>query len=237
MSDEGLKTQIVNIVENLLNLEINTIIRSNITGQKMPAPRHALINIAQELDAKLTELGLPPESPPDQALNLGGFGSFDMLRERANKRIEVVEKGAKGQPLTNEQEVDLMMLYRIKNVSDQIKGVFNSLKLREVREWDNNYTRAEIETVRPPFPLTADELVLIRKIWEIGVEEIALQTVIQMDGDIVTRVHPRFATQQYEVLHRIHNQSVSVSLSMWKELIGVVKDFFASIGEWLFSRR
>jgi hypothetical protein len=58
-----------------------------------------------------------------------------------------------------------------------------------------------------------------------------------MDGDIVTRVHPRFATQHHEVLHQIHGDSVNVSLGMWKELIGVVKDFFAAIVEWFFKRR
>jgi hypothetical protein len=50
-------------------------------------------------------------------------------------------------------------------------------------------------------------------------------------------VHPRFATQHHEVLHQIHGDSVNVSLGMWKELIGVVKDFFAAIVEWFFKRR
>ena len=237
MGDQGIKAQIGNIADNLLNLEINTIIKPNITGRKMPAPRHALIDIAQEFDAKLTALGLPPEILPNQTINLGSIDSFDRLRKRANKGLNRIEEDEKGRAVAAEKEVELMMLYRIRNVSDQIKGMFNSVQLRGVKEWDNDYTRADIESKRPPFPLTPDELVLIRKIWEIGVEEIALQTIIQMDGDIVTRVHPRFATQHHEELHRIHNQSVSVSLSMWKELIGVVKDFFVSIVEWLFVRK
>lgn len=237
MGDQGIKAQIGSIAENLLNLEINTIIKPNITGRKMPAPRHALIDIAQEFDAKLTALGLPSEVLPHQTINLGSFHSFDRLRERANTGLKRIEADEKGRRITAEKEVELMILYRIRNVSDQIKGVFNSVQLRGVKEWDNDYTRADIESTRPPFPLTPDELVLIRKIWEIGVEEIALQTIIQMDGDVVTRVHPGFATPHHEELHRIHSQSVSVSLSMWKELIGVVKDFFAGIVEWLFVRR
>lgn len=221
-----LKEQVTKIAHDLLNLEVNTIIKPNITAEKMRSPRHTLIDIAKSYSVKLTDLGLPLQ---DQNIRLGTYKSFDALRERAQEGIEILRKKGAEKSLTPDEEADLLMLHRIKDMSDQIKEVFNALEARGFTEWDNDYTHEEIARKRPPFPLTRDELVLIRKVWEVGVEEIALQTVIQLDGDVVTRVNPRFVKGNNEALYEIHNQSVSVSIRSWKELIGVVKDFFESI--------
>jgi len=221
-----LRAKVGKIAEDLLNLEINTIIKPNITGEKMPSPRHALIGIAGEFSSKLTDLGFPLS---DLGIKDGSYRSFDMLRESANKGVKTFQKSAAEKSLKPEEEADLLMLHRIKNMSDQIKGVFNALQRRRVEKWDNNFTHQEIEKDLLPFPLNPDELVLIRKVWEVGVEEIALQTVIQLDGDVVTRVMPKYATSRSEALHKIHEQSVSVSMKSWQELIGVVKDFFGTI--------
>ena len=68
------------------------------------------------------------------------------------------------------------------------------------------------------------ELVIIRKAWELGVEEIAMQTIIQLDGDVVTRIQPKYAQEGNNILYKIHNQGIGVSVSFWKELVGIVKD-------------
>ena len=223
---KNIKEQIAGIAKDLLNLEINTIIKANITGGKMPSPRHTLIDIAKEYSVKLTNLRLPLQ---DQTVKLGSYKSFDLLRERANEGIKAFRERAATKGLTTEEEANLLMLHRIQDMSDQIKGMFNALKSRKVEKWENDFTHEEIEQDRPPFPLTLDELVLLRKVWEVGVEEITMQTVIQLDGDVVTRVQPRHVKGQSESLYEIHSQSVSVSIRSWKELIGVVKDFFETI--------
>lgn len=221
---QDFKEQIRKIAIDLLNLEVNTIIKSNIEGIKMPEPRHALLDIAKTFDSKLKSLGA--EQLKDHN-DLGGYAAFDQLRTRANQKISELETKRGG--LTSEQDADLLMLYRIKDKSDQIKGMFNSLKRRKVANWDNAYTHQQIEEERPPFPLTPDELVLLRKVWELGTEEIALQTIIQLDGDVVTRIQPKYITSNCESVHKIHNQGVSTSMAFWKELIGIVTDFFSAI--------
>jgi len=220
---KDLKKQVTKIAQDLLNLEVNTIIKPNISGEKMRTPRHALIDIAKWYSRKLADLGFPLR---DESIRLGDYRSFDALRERAHDGIR--EKAA-AKSLTPDEEADLLMLHRIKDMSDQIKEVFNALETRAFKAWDNSYTHEQIARERPSFPLTPDELVLIRKVWEMGVEEIALQTVIQLDGDVMTRVNPKYTTGESKVVHEIHNQGVSVSLRFWKELIGVMKDFFETI--------
>jgi hypothetical protein len=227
---KDLKEQITRVAHDLINLEVNTIIKPNITGRKMPNPRHALIDIAKMYNIKL---GLPLQ---DADLK-GNFESFHTLREEAKKK-KIDSYKERAAELTDEEQADLLILYRIKGMSDQIKGIFNALKYRrKEKAWDNDYTRAEIEEKSSLFQLTPDELVLIRKVWEIGVEEIAMQTVIQLDGDVVTRVLPKYAAEKHEALHMLHNQGVSTSLNFWGELVGLVKDFFEKIVKMFFPVR
>lgn len=304
MSD--LKETIRRIAEDLTNLEINTIIKNGMTGGKMPQPRHALIQIAQEYVNKLGEI--MEEAPhslnmqSDQDFAVGGKGtynstthfykrdsgaqpkyvlpgsmdSFDVLRTLASDGLQRLQSLRKTKELSQKQEADVVMLCRIRDMSDQIKGVFHALKYRvrpnggkeggqlrvdpktinsmkkvseskyvadnrealrsqypnadfSVHEWDNNYTRDEIEMLRPLFPLTTDELVTIRKAWEIGTEVIVMQTMIQLDGDVVTRIDPAYVTAEKETIRRIHSDSVTLSLKAWDQLIGLVKEFFEDI--------
>jgi hypothetical protein len=226
---ENFKEQISKIATDLINLEINTIVKPNIEGTKMPNPRHALLEIAKVFDYELTRQGI---SRFEKHRDFGGRESFDQLRERANRRIIELQK--KGAALTPQEGSDLLMLYRIKDKSDQIKSIFNALERRGVSSWDNEYSHVEIEEKQPPFPLSPGQLVLIRKIWELGVEEVAVQTIIQMDGDVVTRVQPKYVSSNNEVIFRMHNQGVATSVSFWKELIGIVKDFFNTIVRMFF---
>jgi hypothetical protein len=310
MSDP--KESIRKIANDLTNLEISTIIKTDMVGTKMPHPRHALIDISNLYRICLIKLLKKPphdldlssdkdftvkrgtqrtynfgtclykEGENDKGRNVypGGFDYLDIVRNLANDGIDTLEKG-----LLTEPEADLVMLYRIRDMSDQIKGVFNALKSRaasdeskigkqasailrviesmkaavknvmSVRgkppkrqgveqiktrpsvEWDNNYTRTEIEENRSPFPLTTDELVTIRKAWEIGTEKIVMQTVIQLDGDVVTRVTPEYATADRKTVHEIHNQSVTFSLNAWSQLVELVKDFFEKIIEFFASKK
>ena len=230
---ENFKEEVSRVAQDLLSLEINTVVKPNLTATKMPGARHALIDIAKMYERYL-EIRLPDGILP------GSLKSFDCFRKQAKQRIEAMVDRRR---LSEEEQMRLLMLERIKVMSDHIKGIFNAINDRRVgRKWPsdsrkysgkdwrtNDFTRAEIETSRPPFPVRSDELVLIRKAWEIGVEEIALQTIVQLDGDVVTRVPPRYACGGNETLHALHNQGVSASLAVWKELVAVVKAFLENI--------
>jgi hypothetical protein len=299
MSD--LNENIKKIIDDLTNLEINTIIKPSMTAGKMPPARHALIMLAQEYGKKLDEIEKRPAIKSKRDIEkfriekgaynfqtclfsaeagsqevsrhdyAGSYNHFRYLRRFANALLEdlnpVEYPGRDG---------DIVMLCRIRENSDLIKGVFNSLRSRidltrsnpnrvdkntrqwlekaaqnvghyrqtqfieksdlgyvekdfKVDIWDNNYTREEIEREHPPFPLTTDDVVMIRKAWEIGTEVVVMQTVIQLDGDVITRINPEYAVAEQKYLQTIHNDNVAISLKAWGQLIGLVKDFFESI--------
>ncbi len=220
----AISRKVKKVVRNLTHLEINTIVKPNMTGRKMPDPRHALIEIAKRYIQKLASLGYPVNNSKN--IKPGSYKSFDIIREKADKAIKAYEKkSSKGKP-DEHDEIDFVMLLRIKTMSDQIKGMFNDLRQRNPEAWDNNYSHDEVEDKHPPLPLETDEVVLIRKIWEMGLEEVAMQTIIQIDGDIITRVQAKYANAESSVIHKIHNESIGMSLKVWGGLIDIVKDFF-----------
>lgn len=53
--------------------------------------------------------------------------------------------------------------------------------------------------------LTAEQVALIHKAWDVGTERIVLQTVIQIDGDVTTRISKRFAKNPDNTILQIHN--------------------------------
>jgi hypothetical protein len=71
-----------------------------------------------------------------------------------------------------------------------------------------------------------DDMVQLRKVWEIGTEEVVMQTVLWIDGDTTQRVHPAYVDKAHEQLLGIHAASVTASLSYWKSLGEIVVGFF-----------
>lgn len=81
-----------------------------------------------------------------------------------------------------------------------------------------------------------DELVQLRKIWEIGTEEVVMQTVMWVDGDATHRIHPAYADKAHEQLLQMHSASVGVSLSYWKSLGEMIVTLFQSAWQHLTAR-
>lgn len=220
--------QIKTIAQDLINLEVNTIIKPNMTGRKMPKPRQTLIEIAKKYNLELIKMGFPLDHGD---IRLGSFESFERIRIRADEGTEMFKAKALKKKLSDEEAAELVLLNRIKTMSDQIRVIFKSLRMRKVEAWDNDYTREDVEDQQQPLPLTPDEIVMIRKIWEMGLEEIAMQTVIQLDGDVLTRIQSKYANEDSAIIHELHNQSVNTALAFWGGLIGIVKDLVKAIGK------
>ena len=214
------------LAQDLTHLEINTIIKPCMTGRKMPRPRHALIEIADAYAARLSWLGYPVTV---QGRGRGGYKVFDQIRRRAKAAIAALDREWEHRDLTDNELVDRVLLFRIQRMSDEIKGIFHGLRERGVDQWENDCSHEDIEDQRLDLPLVPDEAVMIRKIWEMGLEEIAMQTIIQIDGDVVTRVQPQFAEGERRMIHEIHERSVSTALDFWGSLIGIVRDFFGGL--------
>jgi hypothetical protein len=66
---------------------------------------------------------------------------------------------------------------------------------------------------------TPEDVTTLRKAWELGTDEVALQTTIQIDGDVVTRVDPAFLGEAHTRLREMHQDGVESSMRSWQNLV------------------
>jgi hypothetical protein len=233
------------IASNLLCLEINTIVSDGITAEKMPIAAEALIRVAQDyhrfLRARLRELEdlraagalLPPLGIADAArlavfysweVHSGDWHTFSILR-RAARACEVARR-APGLRDALRPEHDVI-LGRIISNCDQLKGILLGLDQPEMAI--DQQIVALTEMNREPFPhFSPDAIVKLRKIWEIGTDAVAMQTVIQIDGDVVSRIQPGRDEDETRMLNGIHQSAVEVSFKHWTFLVQLAESFMTS---------
>ncbi|MEP7126689.1 MAG: hypothetical protein ABJE95_37505 [Byssovorax sp.] len=89
---------------------------------------------------------------------------------------------------------------------------------------------------KPGEELPVDALLALRKMREIGTRQIAMQTVIHVDGDVITRIHPDHAGPAGRELVVIHQAAVLTSTRSWQSLIGTLGAFLEGVGRLFFGR-
>ena len=94
--------------------------------------------------------------------------------------------------------------------------------------------RALFTHPRPSFESDPDVTMLIRKAWDLGVERVCLQTVLQVDGDM-TEIITELDGQQRVFLTELHKQGVKDAVSQWRSFWDVVLQLAGDLGK-VFAR-
>ena len=204
-SQSGIRT----LIENLCTLEINTIVKPNLTGQKMPVPELALLDLAEEYAQLLGRYGeqitVDPMSPE----------VLSALRDGAQAKLgELAARAAKNE--------DYWLLARVRDQSDQLCTILNALRARTPNAVP--YKRVETTQREKQLELLTDEIVVLRKAWELGLETVVYQTTIQLDGDVVHRVQEGYAAMEHKQLMQVHRDAVSTATEYWQTLVGLLGD-------------
>lgn len=259
-------TQFAEIARDLVNLEINTILKDNMTAQKMPSVPHVLLDIAIEYLNEMITLGLDPRPYWQTAIDSVGERKVELLEipkpddpqgrkvslwtgkrptfdtdhlqngERDFGHLRWLARGLAIHPdftkrfSEEEQRIHEQVLERITRNCDEIRTIVKALtdKSRDKARWVHYLGKGRREVIQaiqdngPPPLLDITDAVTIRKIWEVGTERVVLQTVIQVDGDVISRVNRSFATQQSQVVFDIHLHSIKTSVECWRYLLEVV---------------
>lgn len=254
-------------LENLLNLEINTITRQGMTGRKMPAPAVALVEIGEVYTVALltpsaernvtTALAPPPEVTAE---NKPSAETFERLAHAArdsstsgNPTREDFDDGggstedagvtggiagSTGAGLVTTSRASSMartpapatgaeavICRRIAGNSERLREMLSREDVKLALEGWSPAPGAPV----PPLPLTPEEVVLVRKIWELGAEPISIQTVVQADGDILTRLTPRASGPQGGAAREMHLPMVEMSVEFWKNLVDVAMQLLETV--------
>jgi hypothetical protein len=241
------------IAHNLLNLEVNTILCDGITAEKMPAAHQALTDIAHryyrflrnrisELEQAGVDVGasLPVLTSNDTrvefddwALRAADLATFEVLRRAALCCIAALHH----QPLPGWGPHEII-LERIRANAEQITAI-----LRALGQADIASDAASIDIggslglpqVAAPAPLLSQgEVVLLRKIWEVGTETIAMQTLVLIDGDVFNRIQSGWETDTEQALHSLHRQAVEASVAQWTSLFHIAAELLGSVFQGFF---
>ena len=243
------------IFDDLLNIEVSVIVKPGMTARKMPEAPHALLDVIGEYDSYICVAGnrlnkrWDPEARPvqvrpsvessdtrrhprtgsdgklrvplevDSVLDVASIGTFDVLRERAVE-AEAVYRHAVGWGLVEADEQGVI-LKRIFRNCDQIKAI---LAREPVAAAIGDGIGRDV-TPAPVLPLSSDEMLTLRKIWEVGTETVVMQSVAQLDGDIITRIQKGRESASSRAVHDLHRQSLETALTHWKFLVETVVQF------------
>lgn len=159
-------------------------------------------------------------------------GMFSAICRRELEGLDKCKqlKDKDGQPTTLEDEFKKKKKEKEKGSELTPEAVVQlswELEPEKTPSWTNQYTRFEIiRWSKPLHPLMKQsELVMVRKIWEVGTEVIAMQTTIQVDGDVITRLNPNYLDEKiYEKLSDYHKEGVNIALRYWGDLVSIARD-------------
>ena len=220
------------LLEGLLALEINTISKPAMTGRKMPPPAVALYDIRRTYS---TFLG-PNIAPAPQGTEAQIVVDFRRIAAAAGNSTAIgnptIEDIIGGVALDRPTVQVAAICRRVEHGSALILAILARPKIKAaLKDYDGSYPP-------PPLSLSPTDLVEIRKVWELGVETVVLQTVVQADGDVVTRIGRLPDGRQVDPqLHGFHEAMVGVSVSNWQFLVQSVGQLIRALGGFFFSDR
>ena len=239
-SSDG-QTGFERIAIDLLNLEINTIVKGDLTARKMPPAPMAVAEILTEYYWFLVEINHVFENTEveERLRNLGpetrenGSEAARDLRAAVRQLRNLIEDSGRAPPAgqsgagteTRRAWDKSFILDRINLTLCELIPILERLERQSSGVWgvtrDALYANAE---AAKRLVVPSDDVTFIRKAWEIGVEEVAIQSVIQLDGDVVTRVSPRHAGADSGALHTMHLSSCRMGIEMWQALANLVRE-------------
>lgn len=144
----NLEERVSSTLYDLTHLEINTIIKDEMTATKAPAsPRLILHSLAGKYDLKLISLGDKYAQYLVEHVKIGenlfrsprvkegsGYVAFQELSERAKTSIALLNENRTRLPVAYDQvDADIMMLKRIQTISDDIRRI---LKMDGTDPWE-----------------------------------------------------------------------------------------------------
>jgi hypothetical protein len=219
------------IAENLFALEVTTIVQDRIPATKMPRPAEALKELARMYEEKLTAMRPAPPSQPPAAEKKGGMPAFGSMMERARTTLNQMHPAGETPPAAREamapgtaKSADAAIVERILRNSEELMNLTKKMGSTAAATPESSTGAEEME-------LTPDERMRLNVIWHMGVEQIAMQTIIHVSGDVVTRVRPEYVGEQGRGLVEIHHYAIRTSVEFWKTLVDVLGSMVGSLAQ------
>ncbi len=204
------------VLDDLHTLEINTIQNDAMTARRMPPLPTAIAEIGELYADWLTRTLMERQEGLFNRRNRSD--QFKQLRDEAAKLIH-------SDALTPAEQVIASRIHRnsiaLKTLCKQ--GEANAASDRYFTDMtlDDLYGTPDRELEAAWRP-TLEDRAKVRKIWEVRTELVLMQSMIQLEGDVVTRFSPLLFESRDAQVIGIHQQAIKTSTRMWSVLFGAV---------------
>ena len=211
-------------VFDLTHLEVNTIIKDEMSASKAPAsPRMILHELSEKFHFKLVDLGkkyypiigtsgekgeeLFRGSPVYKGSAYNSFREFSHRAQEANIRLSDDVRSILMTVDSEKEKPDgVNWLYKFDNPA--IVNKFRTLSSAEAKKME--------------LKLDLRQLMLFKKANDIGTERVVLQTIIGIDGDVTTRISQAFADKPLIFVNEVHHEAINISVRFWESLVNIV---------------
>jgi hypothetical protein len=235
------------LVDDFLNIEVNTIIKDSMSAEKFPAGYpDAVKQILEGYTTYIEDLGssqlsleaaiekfkneFPVSAPSQRAFNRIWHkikAAFEALFRRPGERLVETGQGAETKALKPTEPANLtkpiepleVLKAAAKELRDEASEKDKSILDRICTNCDS------LGQVHAKEVLAISDRLAIRKMWEIGTEHVVIQTCISLGGDVTTRISSDLVTRDAEIrdmLLNAHRESTSISLAHWKSLLDAI---------------
>ena len=119
---------------------------------------------------------------------------------------------------------DRAIFHRIRRNCDQLKDILAQCKLDSVDRHTD------------PKAFCTGTLVPIRKAWDIGTEVVLMQTSIQIDGDVWSRLQTGMDDPSKAHLHTLHANAVELSFKYWQWMVEALGRLAGAMSSGLLGR-
>jgi hypothetical protein len=110
---------------------------------------------------------------------------------------------------------------------------------QETAHWNNDLDWGHMNAAAE-LPFLPDMLGMIYKAYEIGTEQIVLQTVIQVEGDVTSYITPQYINMPEhikEIVMGVHNRSINTSTQFWNTLFTTIINLAGKSFNQIFSKK
>ncbi len=247
------------VAERLLTLEINTIVKAGMSAQKMPEVPLTLHLIARAYGDFLDRMhrlapradGAAWQAAWDREAGRNGADDFrDLIRHQEAVRQALALRGGDDGEMS-------AILVRIRTNCGQVVSALNALKAacdQSHEDFDGFFGRtfdevnaAIVDPAKTQPTMPSDFSLLVRKAWDMGTETVVMQTSLQIDGDVVTRMSPMVLGTEggrplYDDAGRgfirgIHHEALGSATGQWQSLFQLVGTLIGGLADRVFPRK
>lgn len=225
------------LLDDLTHLEINTIIKTGMTAAPPPDSIEETLQILfNEYKDRMSVVLVNNDIGADAGFDFTKCKSFHdlhkmllVLREYMDlKSIRLIEfdyirvlrmisfceymfSKSKGKT----SAIDSALLIKVKPMMEGISESVYDLDLTHITGFR--------------LIMDARDRVKLKRLFDLGTENIVMQTRFGLDGDVVTRVEENFANRPKQLVIELHDKHTQLSINYWKNLVGLVQDIVSKI--------